>query len=140
VTIFGSVLVMSCSVGMLTVVPSPPVAMPSSPYEQSPPDGCSGASQKVIVRTTIYVMTMTRTTVYLPLDAKRRLSAAAHRQHRSEAELIRDAVSRLLAEEPESPRPNPPQFDLDPAVVDHVDEYLSAGFGTAGLEDGLWGA
>jgi hypothetical protein len=92
------------------------------------------------VRTTIYVMTMTRTTVYLPLDAKRRLSAAAHRQHRSEAELIRDAVSRLLAEEPESPRPNPPRFDLDPAVVDHVDEYLSAGFGTAGLEDGLWGA
>jgi hypothetical protein len=32
------------------------------------------------------------------------------------------------------------RFDLDPAVVDHVDEYLSAGFGTAGLEDGLWGA
>jgi hypothetical protein len=85
-------------------------------------------------------MTMTRTTVYLPLDAKRRLSAAAHRQHRSEAELIRDAVSRLLAEEPESPRPNPPRFDLDPAVADHVDEYLSAGFGTGGLEDGLWGA
>jgi hypothetical protein len=25
-------------------------------------------------------------------------------------------------------------------VVDHVDEHLSAGFGTAGLEDGLWGA
>ena len=90
--------------------------------------------------TTIYVMTMTRTTVYLPLDAKRRLSAAAHRQHRSEAELIRDAVNRLLAEEPEGPRPNPPRFDLDPAVVDHVDECLSAGFGTAGLEDGLWGA
>lgn len=96
--------------------------------------------QKVVVMTTIYVMTMTRTTVYLPLDAKRRLSAAAHRQHRSEAELIRDAVNRLLAEEPEGPRPNPPRFDLDPAVVDHVDEYLSAGFGTAGLEDGLWGA
>ena len=36
--------------------------------------------------------------------------------------------------------PNPPRFNLDPAVVDHVDEYLSAGFGTAGLEDGLWGA
>ena len=83
--------------------------------------------------TTIYVMTMTRTTVYLPLDANRRLSAAAHRQHRSEAELIMDAVNRLLAEEPEGPRPNPPRFDLDPTVVDHVDEYLSAGFGTAGL-------
>ena len=98
--------------------------------QQSLLDRCSGASQKVIVGLPVYVMTMTRTTVYLPLDAKRRLSAAAHRQHRSEAELIRDAVSRLLAEEPESPRPNPPRFDLDPAVVDHADEYLSAGFGT----------
>jgi predicted nucleic acid-binding protein len=63
-------------------------------------------------------MTMTRTTVYLPLDAKRRLSAAAHRQHRSEAELIRDAVSRLLAEEPESPRPNPPRFDDELRVIE----------------------
>ncbi len=89
--------------------------------------------------TTIYVMTMTRTTVYLSLDAKRRLSAAARRQRRSEAELIRDAVSRLLAEQPESPRPNPPRLDLDPAVADHVDEYLSAGFGAAGLEDEPWG-
>jgi Ribbon-helix-helix protein, copG family len=90
--------------------------------------------------TTIYGMTMTRTTVYLPLDAKRRLSAAAHRQHRSEADLIRDAISKLLAEEPESPRPNPPSFDLDPSAADHVDEHLSAGFGMAGLEDGLWDA
>jgi hypothetical protein len=85
-------------------------------------------------------MTMTRTTVYLSLDAKRRLSAAAQRQHRSEADLIRDAISRLLAEEPEIPRPNPPRFDLDPSVADHVDEHLSAGFGADGLEDGLWGA
>ena len=90
--------------------------------------------------TTIYGMTMTRTTVYLPLDAKRRLSAAAHRQHRSEADLIRDAIGRLLAEEPESPRPNPPRFDRDPSVADHVDEYLSTGFGDAGLADGLWDA
>lgn len=90
--------------------------------------------------TTIYVMTMTRTTVYLSLDAKRRLSAAAHRQHRSEADLIRDAINRLLAEEPERPRPNPPELELDPSVADHVDEHLAAGFGADGLEDGLWGA
>jgi ribbon-helix-helix CopG family protein len=90
--------------------------------------------------TTIYGMTMTRTTVYLSLDAKRRLSAAAQRQHRSEADLIRDAIGRLLADEPQSPRPNPPRLDLDPSVADHVDEHLSAGFGMAGLEDGLWGA
>ena len=85
-------------------------------------------------------MSMTRTTVYLPLEAKRRLSAAARRQRRSEADLIRDAISRLLAEEPERPRPDPPRLDLDPAVADHVDEHLSAGFGVAGLEDGLWDA
>jgi hypothetical protein len=81
---------------------------------------------------------MTRTTVYLSLDAKRRLSAAARRRHRSEAELIREAVDQLLADEPERPRPNPPQFDLDPAVIDNVDEHLSAGFGADGLEGISW--
>jgi len=84
--------------------------------------------------TTIYVMSMTRTTVYLSLDAKRRLSAAARRRHRSEAELIRDAIDQLLAEEPERPRPNPPQLDLDPADIDNLDENLSAGFGADGFE------
>jgi hypothetical protein len=80
-------------------------------------------------------MTMSRTTVYLSQDAKRRLSAAAHRRHRSEAELIRDAIDQLLADEPERPRPSPPQLDLDPAVVD---EHLSAGFGTDGFEGASW--
>ncbi|HTZ26689.1 MAG TPA: ribbon-helix-helix protein, CopG family [Streptosporangiaceae bacterium] len=83
-------------------------------------------------------MSMTRTTVYLSLDAKRRLSAAARRRHRSEAELIRDAIDQLLAEEPEHPRPNPPQLDLDPAVIDNLDENLSAGFGADGFEDTSW--
>jgi predicted transcriptional regulator len=44
-------------------------------------------------------MSMTRITVYLSQDAKRRLSLAARRRHRSEAELIRDAIDRLLGEE-----------------------------------------
>jgi hypothetical protein len=104
------------------------------------PSGCGRYGDSGWVMTTIYGMTMTRTTVYLSLDAKRRLSAAAHRQHRSEADLIRDAIGRLLAEEPERPRPNPPRLDLDPSIADHVDEYLSAGFGAAGLEDAPWGA
>lgn len=73
-------------------------------------------------------MTMTRTTVYLSQDAKRRLSAAARRRRRSEAELIRDAIDQFLADEPERPRPTPPQLDLDPAVIDNLDEHLSAGF------------
>jgi hypothetical protein len=83
-------------------------------------------------------MTMTRTTVYLSLDAKRRLSAAAHRRHRSEAELIREAIDQLLADEPERPRPSPPQLDLDPVVIDNIDDHLSAGFGADGLEGVSW--
>jgi metal-responsive CopG/Arc/MetJ family transcriptional regulator len=83
-------------------------------------------------------MSMTRTTVYLSEDAKRRLSQAARRRHRSEAELIRDAVDRLLAEEPERPKPDPPKFAFDPAVVDRVDEHLAAGLGRAGLTEDEW--
>lgn len=79
-------------------------------------------------------MVMTRTTVYLSEDAKRRLSLAARRRRRSEAELIRQAVDMLLAEEPERPRPSPPVLDLDPSIADHVDEHLSAGFGSDGLD------
>lgn len=87
---------------------------------------------------TIYGMSMTRTTVYLSTEAKRRLTAAARRHHRSEAELIRDAINRLLAEEPSRPRPDPPELDIDPAVADQVDEHLSTGFGADGLEAATW--
>jgi len=79
-------------------------------------------------------MVMTRTTVYLSQDAKRRLSRAARRHGRSEAELIRQAVDRLLAEEPARPRPSPPTLDIDPSIADRVDEHLSAGFGRDGLD------
>jgi len=82
-------------------------------------------------------MVMTRTTVYLSEDAKRRLSLAARRRRRSEAELIRQAVDMLLADEPERARPNPPALDLDPSIADDVDEHLSTGFGRDGLE-GTW--
>ncbi len=85
-------------------------------------------------------MSMTRTTVYLSQDAKRRLSLAARRRHRSEAELIRDAIDRLLAEEPERPKPNPPVLDLSPPIADDVDGHLAAGFGADGLGDDWWRA
>lgn len=81
-------------------------------------------------------MVMTRTTVYLSEDAKRRLSMAARRRRRSEAELIRQAVDMLLAEEPERRRPSPPALDIDPSIADRVDEHLSTGFGRDGLD--LW--
>lgn len=84
-------------------------------------------------------MSMTRTTVYLTQDAKRRLSLAALRRHRSEAELIREAIDRLLAEEPARPRPNPPVIDGEAPFADQADEYLSAsGFGRDSEEGDWW--
>jgi hypothetical protein len=77
---------------------------------------------------------MVKTTVYLTEDAKQRLQLAARRQHRSEADLIRVAIDVMLADEPWHVRPNPPSLDLDPAVADRVDDYLSAGFGRDGLD------
>jgi Arc/MetJ-type ribon-helix-helix transcriptional regulator len=83
-------------------------------------------------------MSMIRTTVYLPAEDKRRLTAAARRRRRSEAELIRDAIERLLAEEPARPLPDPPEIDIDPEVADRADEHLARGFGADGLEATTW--
>ncbi|MPZ27683.1 MAG: ribbon-helix-helix protein, CopG family [Micromonosporaceae bacterium] len=79
-------------------------------------------------------MTMTRTTVYLQSDVKQRLGRAAARRRRSEAELIREAVDRLLAEEPPRPRPRLPLFtNVDHTLADRADEVLAEGFGADGL-------
>jgi hypothetical protein len=83
-------------------------------------------------------MSMIRTTVYLSAESKRRLSSAARRRNRSEATLIREAIERLLADEPAVPRPSPPEIDIDAAVADNADDYLARGFGTDGLEDTQW--
>src|ERR1700676_3805523 len=88
-------------------------------------------------RATIYGMSMMRTTVYLSQDAKHRLSQAARRRHRSEAELIREAIDHLLAAEPDRPVPDLPVFDdLEASLPDSVDELLAAGFGADGFS---WG-
>jgi predicted transcriptional regulator len=83
-------------------------------------------------------MSMIRTTVYLSAESKRRLRSAARRRNRSEATLIRDAIDRLLADEPSLPRPNPPVLNIDAGLADHADDYLSRGFGADGLEDTEW--
>ena len=83
---------------------------------------------------TMYGMSMTRTTVYLDQDAKRRLAAAARRRHRSEAELIREAIDTLLLAEPVRPKPRLPLFTgVDHTLADRVDEILAEGFGADGL-------
>lgn len=70
---------------------------------------------------------MIKTTVYLPRQIKRRLAALADREGRSEAELIRNAVDRLVSEAPRKPRY--PLFKSgDPTMARRVDELLK-GFG-----------
>jgi hypothetical protein len=54
--------------------------------------------------------------------------------------LIRDAIDLLLASEPERPKPNPPTFAFDPEIVNRVDEYLAAGFGSDGIAEDVWPA
>ncbi|HEX9342370.1 MAG TPA: hypothetical protein VF995_01980 [Actinomycetota bacterium] len=72
-------------------------------------------------------MSMTRTTVCLTQDTKRRLRLAAQRRQCSEAELVREAIDALLASEPERPRPNLPLFTgVDHTVADRVDDIPAA--------------
>jgi Ribbon-helix-helix protein, copG family len=71
---------------------------------------------------------MRKTTIYLPDDLKRRLTKTAQRRGEPEAELIRAAIERLLADEAR-PRPTLPLFHSgDPTLAERVDEAL-AGFG-----------
>jgi hypothetical protein len=71
---------------------------------------------------------MIKTTVYLPEPLKRRLADLAKREDRSEAQLIRDAVERLVEEAP-SPRPTLPLFSSgDPTITKRWDELME-GFG-----------
>ena len=71
---------------------------------------------------------MVKTTVYLPDDTKRALSLMAKRQGRSEAELIRSSVERMLQSE-QPPRPTLPLFASGKSdLAERFDEYLE-GFG-----------
>jgi hypothetical protein len=71
---------------------------------------------------------MTKTTVYLPVELKRALARVAHERGRSEAELLREAVSRLTGES-EAPAPRLPLFrGKGPSIAHDVDRALS-GFG-----------
>lgn len=78
---------------------------------------------------------MQKTTVYFPLDLKRRLRRLAVRRKTSEAKLVREAVERLTSEE--RPRPRLPLFDSGlPGIAHRVDEVLAEmRFGEEGLPD-----
>lgn len=71
---------------------------------------------------------MTKTTVYLPAELKRALSKVARQRRSSEAELIREAVSRLVVES-DAPAPRLPLFRASgPSIAGDIDRALE-GFG-----------
>jgi hypothetical protein len=75
---------------------------------------------------TVYVME--RTTVYLTHDLRLALKQTAGRRRVSEAELIREGIAWVTAEE-EAPAPTLPLFESgDATLAERVDDEL-AGFG-----------
>jgi Arc/MetJ-type ribon-helix-helix transcriptional regulator len=67
---------------------------------------------------------MQKTTVYIPDDLKRALSELAKRRGQSEAELIREALSALTAEQ-DPPSPRLPLFRSGkPRLAERVDAHL----------------
>jgi Arc/MetJ-type ribon-helix-helix transcriptional regulator len=79
-------------------------------------------------------MGMVKTTVYLPDADMQALKAAARRRHQSEAELIREGIRRVLAEEADPMLPSFGILDADPVTADEIDAALAAGLGAAGIE------
>jgi hypothetical protein len=61
---------------------------------------------------------------------------AAVRRHTSEAELIREAIDRLLRED--EPPPRPPRLGIidsgDPTLAERSDHALADGFGRDGVD------
>ena len=72
-----------------------------------------------------------RTTIYLPDELKARLEAAARVQGRTEADVIRAALTQALDEQP-APRPRLPLAERTGHTTnwaERVDELLEEGFG-----------
>ncbi len=78
---------------------------------------------------------MVKTTLYLPEELKSRLKHRALRVRRSEADIIREALTKDLAEE--MPRPRPSWgigHSGDPTIGDRIDEILAAEFGAEAID------
>jgi len=70
-----------------------------------------------------------KTTLYLPDGLKHDLARLAKERGTSEAELIRQAIARLVGAE-QRPRPTAPLFRSgDPTLAERVDDALT-GFGS----------
>jgi Arc/MetJ-type ribon-helix-helix transcriptional regulator len=72
---------------------------------------------------------MNKTTVYVPPEVKRALGRLASARGTSEAELIREALRKIVDEAP-APRPRLPLIESGkPMLAESLDEALE-GFGT----------
>lgn len=72
---------------------------------------------------------MNKTTVYLPDELKRALARMAKRARRSEAELIREAIARLV-QGTDAPAPRLPLFRArGKPIAERIDDELAKGFG-----------
>ena len=72
---------------------------------------------------------MKKTTIYLPDDLKSELERVSRAANQFEAEVIRDAIRRLIQERSSVPAPRIPLFASDePTLAELTDEAL-AGFG-----------
>ena len=72
---------------------------------------------------------MKKTTIYLTDEQKKGIEAVARREKRSEADIIRDAISSSVENRRPEPRLPLPGVKLgDPTVAERVDELLD-GFG-----------
>lgn len=72
---------------------------------------------------------MEKTTVYVPPEVKRALGRLASARGTSEAELIREALRKIVAEAP-APRPRLPLIESGkPMLAESLDEALE-GFGS----------
>jgi hypothetical protein len=68
---------------------------------------------------------MKKTTLYLPDELKAGLERVARQTGRSEAELVRNAIGRLVRQST-PPRPRLPLFDSgDATLAERVDEELA---------------
>lgn len=83
-----------------------------------------------------YPFGMVKTTLYLPDELKHGLRAVAVRTHRTESELVREAIAQLLRDQPALPDGHWGAGDSgDPTemTAERVDALLAEGFGQEGL-------
>ena len=73
---------------------------------------------------------MTKTTIYLPDDLKKQIEETAERERKSEAEVIREAITAAMRDRT-PPAPTVPLFENgfdDPTIAERVDELFEDDF------------